>query len=177
MIRQEDVYKIGRIGKPHGVRGELSLMFDDDVFDRVDTDYLILMIDGILVPFFFDEYRFKGSETALVSFSGINTKEKAQELTGCDVYFPVALYDGDNQAVPMHGINGFTLIDAKAGDKAIGTITHVDDSTANMLLNVHTDDGRDILIPAAEEFITGMDTAERTITVSLPDGLLDLDKA
>ena len=31
MIRTEEVYKIGKIGKPHGVKGEVSFMFDDDV--------------------------------------------------------------------------------------------------------------------------------------------------
>ena len=55
MIKQEDVYRIGRLGKPHGVRGELSFQFEDDIFDRVDADYLILDIDGILVPFFIEE--------------------------------------------------------------------------------------------------------------------------
>ena len=82
MIKAEEVYRIGKIGKPHGVKGEVSLMFTDDVFDRVDADYLVLMIDGILVPFFFEEYRFKSGETALVKFIGIDTKEQAQELTG-----------------------------------------------------------------------------------------------
>ena len=52
MIKEEDVYKIGRIGKPHGVGGEVSLRFSDDVFDRVDADYVVLLVDGILVPFF-----------------------------------------------------------------------------------------------------------------------------
>ena len=59
MIRREDVFKIGRMGKPHGVKGELSMQCDDDVFDRVDADYLVLDIDGILVPFFIEEYRFR----------------------------------------------------------------------------------------------------------------------
>ena len=68
MIKQEEVYKIGRIGKPHGVKGEVNLMFTDDVFDRVDAEYLVLMVDGILVPFFMEEYRFRGDETALVKF-------------------------------------------------------------------------------------------------------------
>ena len=88
MIKQEDVYKIGKIGKPHGINGELSFMFDDDIFDRVDFDYLILMIKGILVPFFMEEYRFKNEDTALVKFCDIETKDQAQELTGSDVYFP-----------------------------------------------------------------------------------------
>ena len=71
MIKKESVYKIGKIGKPHGVDGEVSFHFDDDIFDRVVADYLILEIDGILVPFFLDEYRFKNDETALVLMPGL----------------------------------------------------------------------------------------------------------
>ena len=66
MIKKEEVYKIGRIGKPHGVHGELQLQFSDDVFDAVDADYLVLDIDGILVPFFMEEYRFRSDEIALM---------------------------------------------------------------------------------------------------------------
>ena len=55
MIKDSDVYKIGRLGKAHGVKGEVSLQFDDDIFDRVDADYLVLDVDGILVPFFIEE--------------------------------------------------------------------------------------------------------------------------
>lgn len=74
MIRQEDVYKIGVIGKTHGVKGELSVQIDDDVFDRVDADYLVLSLDGILVPFFLEEYRFKSDEVALIKFLNIDTR-------------------------------------------------------------------------------------------------------
>ena len=35
MIREDEVYKIGRVCKPHGVRGELTVHINDDVFDRV----------------------------------------------------------------------------------------------------------------------------------------------
>ena len=59
MIKRETVYKIGVIGKPHGVRGEVCIRFADDVFDRVEADYLLLDMEGILVPFFMEEYRFR----------------------------------------------------------------------------------------------------------------------
>ena len=77
----ENFYKIGKLGKPHGVKGEISFLFDDDIFDRTDADFLALEVDGLLVPFFFEEYRFKGSETALVKFVNIDTQERAKELT------------------------------------------------------------------------------------------------
>ena len=66
MIRKEEVFKIGVINKPHGVKGEVSFTFTDDIFDRVDCDYLILLMDGILVPFFMEEYRFRSDNVALV---------------------------------------------------------------------------------------------------------------
>ena len=91
MIRQEEVFKIGRLGKTHGVKGEISFLFDDDVFDRVDADYLVLQVEGILIPFFMEEYRFRSDTVALVKFCDVDTQQRAAELTGCDVYFPRAL--------------------------------------------------------------------------------------
>lgn len=175
MIRQENVYKIGETGKPHGVKGEINFMFDDDVFDRVDAEYLVLSIDGILVPFFMDEYRFKSGSTALVKFCDIDTKEQAAELTGSTVYFPKSLSDRDENEITWDEIKGFRLIDNNAENKEIGTITSIDDSTVNVLFEITTPLGKDILIPAVEEFILNIDTEKKEITVSLPEGLLNLD--
>lgn len=174
MIRTEEVYKIGRIGKPHGVKGEVSLQFSDDVFDRVDADYLVLMVDGILVPFFFEEYRFKNNDTALVKFCDINSKSEAQELTGCDVYFPKHLSDRGEDELTWDELAGFEILDTDAGDGLIGTLVYVDDATDNILFCVTRPDGREILIPASDDFIVSVDAESRKIRVSLPEGLLDL---
>lgn len=168
MIKLEDVYKIGRIGKAHGVHGEVSFMFDDDVFDRTDADYLILEMDGILVPFFMEEYRFRSDTTALVKFEDIDTQERARELTNCDVYFPRQL-DDDDAPLTWAFLVGFTLADATSG-RTVGTIAHVDDTTINILFEL--EDGT--LIPASEELITDIDKAKRQITVNIPEGLLEL---
>ncbi len=173
MIRYEEVYKIGRIGKPHGVKGETTLQFSDDVFDRVDADYLVVEADGILVPFFFEEYRFRSDSVALVKFCDIDTLEQAKELTGCDVYFPRSLSDSDAESMTWNEIIGFQLIDA-IYNKVVGEITAVDDTTINVLFEVTTDDGQKILVPASEELITDVDTQQRTIQMNLPDGLLEL---
>ena len=169
MIKQEEVYKIGRLGKSHGVRGEVSFLFDDDVFDRVDADYLILDIDGILVPFFIEEYRFRSDTTALMKFEGIDTQERARELTGCDVYFPRNLAASDDDSISWSAIVGFDIIDAST-DKSVGRIASIDDSSLNILFCL--EDGH--LIPASEDLITQIDQQARTITMHLPAGLLDL---
>lgn len=169
MIRQEDVYRIGRIGKPHGIKGEVTLQFDDDVFDRTESEYLVLSVDGILVPFFMEEYRFRSSETALVKFADIDSQERAAALTGCDVYFPRHLADLDETRFSWAATVGFAIIDGNSG-RPVGRIVSVDDSTANILFE--TDNGR--LIPASDELIDDVDADRREITVRIPEGLLDL---
>ena len=169
MIKEEEVYKIGKLGKTHGVKGEISFLFDDDVFDRVDADYLVLMIDGILVPFFMEEYRFRSDTTAIVKFCDIDTQERARELTGCDVWFPRALADSDDDTITWAAIVGFDIVDANSC-KPVGRIASVDDTTLNILFCL--EDGR--LIPASEDLITGIDKENRIITINIPEGLLDL---
>jgi len=169
MIKEENIYQIGRLGKTHGVRGEISFLFDDDVFDRVDADYLILKVDGIFVPFFIEEYRFKSDSNAIIKFEDIDTQERARELTGADVYFSRSLAENDDENLSWPVLVGFDIIEASNG-RTIGRIASVDDSTLNILFCL--DDGR--LIPASENLITAIDQQTRTLTMHIPEGLLDL---
>ena len=170
MIKEQEVYKIGLIGKAHGVKGELSIQIDDDVFDRVDAEYLVLKLDGIFVPFFMEEYRFKSDSVVLVKFEGVDTQERARELTGVEVYFPRELAEQDENAeLSYSALVGYTLIDNNSG-KVVGTIAYVDEQTINIMFEL--DDGK--LIPASEELIVDVDQQARTITLDIPEGILDL---
>ena len=168
MIKKEDVYKIGRLGKTHGVKGEVSFQFDDDIFDRVDAEYLVLDIDGILVPFFMEEYRFRSDTVCLVKFCDIDTQQRAAELTGCNVYFPRTLAEEDD-APTLASLVGFALVSADDA-KTVGTIADIADTTDNLLFEL--EDGR--LIPTNDDLITDIDTTNRTITMNIPQGLLDI---
>lgn len=173
MIRQEDVYKIGRLGKPHGVKGEVTFQVDDDVFDRTEGDHLILDLDGILVPFFMEEYRFKSDEVALVKFEDIDSDDRARELTGCDVYFERQQEGEEDDGLSWAEIVGFSIIDAATGD-VIGVVDGVDTSTLNTLFELTTPSGSELLIPAGDEMVTEVDRRNRTITMNIPEGLLSL---
>ena len=173
MIKSEDVYRIGRIGKPHGVCGEVSFHFDDDIFDREEAEYLILDMDGILVPFFMEAYRFKGNETALVTFCDIDTQDKARGLTGRDVYYPRGHSDCDDGVLSYAAIVGYCVVDSASGD-TVGEIRAVDGTTANVLFELVTMSGDELLVPANDDLIEHVDTARRTVAMRLPEGLLSL---
>src|SRR5574344_1793022 len=62
---------------------------------------------------------------------------------------------------------GFDIVDKHAG--LIGTISAVDDSTANALFAVG-----ERLIPINETFIDDIDHDQKTLYMNLPEGLLSL---
>ena len=172
MIREEEVYKIGTLTRVHALRGELSFSFTDDVWDRVDADYLVLRIDGILVPFQLEEYRFRSDSVALVKFLHIDSADDAQEFAGCEVYFPFALTpEEEPEEYTWKHFTGFSVSDELLGD--LGEVSHVEDSTANVLFCVEGRYG-ELLIPAVEEFVVDIDHSGRHLRMRLPEGLIDL---
>lgn len=168
MIKKEDCYKIGRLGKAHGVKGEVTFQMTDDVFDRVDADYLILEVDGILVPFFMEEYRFRSDSVVLVKFCDIDTQERASELTNCDVWFPRSLTPDDEEPT-LAGLVGFDIIEA-GGNTVVGRIAAIDDSTANLLFELENG----TLIPANDDLIQDINMQEKQIIMNIPEGLLNI---
>ena len=66
---------------------------------------------------------------------------------------------------------GYQVVDEALGE--LGAITDVDESTINVLLQIDHK-GKEILLPAAEELILSADHENKTLTVSVPEGLLDL---
>lgn len=171
MIKKEEVFKIGIINKPHGVKGEVSFTFTDDIFDRVeDCDYLVLLLDGILVPFFIEEYRFRSDNVALVKFEGINSTEKARTLTNVEVYYPVKFMDDQEEISSWNYFIGFRVEDIHHG--CLGTVVDVDDATMNVLFVIENGD-EEVLLPAHEEFILDIDRKKKILKVDIPDGLLD----
>lgn len=174
MIRKDEVIRIGRLAKPHGVKGEIGLNFTDDVFDRCESPYLVCDVDGILVPFFMEEYRFKNDTTALVKFEGIDSEAEAREFAGREVYYPKRYADAEalEEAYTWAYFAGFRIVDPDRGE--VGRVTEVDESTVNVLFRVEND-GREILVPAAEDWIVRIDHAARVLYMQLPDGLIDLE--
>ena len=174
MIKKEEVYKIGLFNKPHGIHGELQFTFTDDIFDRVDCDYLICLLDGIFVPFFIEEYRFRSDYSALVKLEGIDTAERARMFTNVEVYFPVKhAEEAEDGELSWNFFVGFRMEDVRHGE--LGEVVEVDTTTVNTLFVVEQEDGEELLVPAQEEFIVEINQEKKLITVELPEGLLNLE--
>lgn len=164
-----DTYKIGTLTRTHGIKGELSMNFTDDVWDRADADYVFLEVDGIQVPFFLEGWRYRSDSVALLKFQDIDNSEDANEYVGADVYFPHDLTPepSEEDEYTWRHFTGWQVVDSTIGN--VGEIEYVEDSTVNTIFCI---DGK--LVPANEDFIERIDAKERVIYMNLPDGLFDL---
>lgn len=154
------------------MHGELLFTFDDDIFDQVEADYIVCLMDGILVPFFFESYRFRSDSTALIKLEGIDTEQQARRMTNVEVYFPKEHAEKleDNELTWNYFV-GFLIKDINKGE--IGKVTDVDDSTINTLFVVDHK-GNEVLIPAQDDFMVELNRKKKVITMHLPEGLLEL---
>ncbi len=169
MIREEEVYNIGTIGKPHGVRGEVSLLFTDEAWDTDETRFLFLRVDGLLVPFMLEGYRFLSDSLALLKFRDYDDCDSVRPLSGLEVYFPrsLAQASGVGEAHTWDSLRGYLVRDIEG--RQLGRVDEVDDSTPNVLLCVGP-----YLIPAVEDFVESVDHEGRILTMRLPEGLTEL---
>ena len=177
MIRTDEVFKIGYIAKHRGLRGEVELAFTDDCFDTGTAEYLVLDMDGIFVPFFWEEYSFKNQDTAIIKFEDIDCEEQARRLVGHAVFYPKShLCNDTNDGGTLssyRALTGFNVYNADG--TAVGTITLVDDSSANILLIIDCPDGNELMLPFHDDFLLQFDLRERSIQLDIPEELLHLN--
>ncbi len=177
MIDRAKVLQIGRFNKPHGVKGELSASFDYDI-DVMETSpgHILVMLDGLLVPFTILGIRPKSADAVLLTLKGIGSEAEAATLAGAPVFLekdlvPADGQDGEDGVVYLEDLVGYALYD---GERKVGLISGYDDSTDNVLFIVDNGIGDTILVPAADDLIDEIDEEQAIVRMSLPDGIIDL---
>ena len=194
MILDSDVFSIGRFTRTHGIHGEIEVHFTDDVFDRGEADYVFLKIDGLYVPFFLEDYRFKGANRpCLRSTASTATPLRANSWDTRSTIPSMPARPRTKtrfrRSAPSRGsvssLSTSALAEtAEGGDETsedgvptleLGTVKHVETTTANTLLTVEVEGGEDVLLPLHDDFVVDYDLRERYLVLDVPEGLIDLN--
>ncbi len=173
-LSKSDCVEVGYIQKPHGLKGEVVLAFEQEYGETFDDlDLLFVEVDGGLVPFFIEEesLRLRNDQSAICKLNFIDTLSQAKELVGCKVHvFEYELIESEDQGVASTLI-GMIAFDAKFGE--IGMIERVDDFSGNLVITVNHPRA-EIMIPLSDNVITSIDEQKREIYLDCPNGLIDI---
>ncbi len=168
---------VARINRLFGVDGQVMISLYPTLPEDFDcNEPLFAKIGGLNVPLYIEHFERRGRAGAVVAFADIDTERRATELLNSELFMAEneeELEDIDGEEFFMEDLVGFTVEAISQGESYAGELTAYYDSTKNPLFGV-TIDGREVLVPAAEEFIGGIDFEGHKIIFILPEGLLEL---
>ena len=109
----------------------------------------------------------------MIKLQDVDSENKAKRFTKVEIYLPNTLVESSEEVDHYSWLSfkNFLITDTTIGE--IGEIIDVDESTLNVLFKVNYS-GEEILIPADESLIVGVDDDKRIIQMNLPEGLLSL---
>lgn len=165
--------RAGKISKPYGLQGELNIILEPQAGENIEPDNpLFVDIDGQRVPFFVEEVELLSTEQAIIKLEFVDTLEAARELTGCKIYF-------DPKSQPSQSEKSedlAKLIGYKASDRELGALGQISDYLPHPMnpLFVIQSENKELMIPAAKDFIDQINPGEQSVQFILPDGITSL---
>lgn len=165
---------VGRIGRPHGIRGDVVVDVRTDspaerfaagsVLDADRPEIGTLTVEGTQWH----------SGRLLVRFAGVTDRTAAQalggvllEVDGADLPPPA-----DPDEFHDHQLVGLAAI-GPAGT-ALGEVVEVVHTPSGELLVLRTGEGREVLVPFVRDIVPEVDVPGGRLVVDPPEGLLDL---
>jgi 16S rRNA processing protein RimM len=167
-----DFITIGRVRKPHGLKGEVTVGVLSDVDERFAAGSVVdlVLADGQRRSTRISAVRGRRDE-AIVRFAGLETRDQAEELRE-------AMLEIDRSRVPsappgafyFFELVGCECTDRRAGE--LGSVARVLDDGGGLLLEIEAGP-RSLLVPFVEEYLQEVDIANRRIELQLPEGLIE----
>lgn len=166
-----DCFQLGKITKPFGYKGEVVFFLDvDEPMDYAELDSVFVEQNGKLLPYFIESINIKGNK-AVVRFEDL-TAEESTKLIGKNLYLPLSVLPKlTGKKFYFHEIINFAVVDSKKGN--IGNIVSVIDYPAQPLFQIMNGE-TEILIPIMDQIIDTVDRENKTISITAPEGLIDI---
>ena len=171
-MTKNECFNLGYIAKRVGNFGDLAFVLDvDDPTRYQKLESVFVELNNTLVPFFIKKIHLRGT-TAVVSIEGIDTIEKAEEITKSSLYLPLNFLPPlTGKKFYFHEMPGYTVIDKKYGE--IGIVEEILDYPQQTIFQIKFGE-HEILIPAKEEFIVSINRSTKQLELDAPEGLIDI---
>ena len=168
----EDKFRIGVITKTHGIKGEVKVYPTTSEVDRFDYLEKCTAVSekGVEVPLVVTGVKYF-KDQVILKFEGYDTIESVEPLLKKELFVSredaIPLEEGEYYVAD---IIGATVIDTEGN--IIGKFKDYMETPANDVYIIETTNGKEIMIPAVDEFILNVDTEENVMRVKLIKGMM-----
>ncbi|AJT41219.1 ribosome maturation factor RimM [Psychromicrobium lacuslunae] len=164
--------QVARIGKPHGIRGEVTVeLFTDAPEERFVRGVIFNTQEhGELTV---NQARWN-KDTLLLGFAEVPDRNRAEELRGTKLFIETAdVEDETEEGWYEHELVG---LEVRLAGRKIGVVSALRVMPVQDLLVVTTDDGEEVLVPFVDEIVPEVDPEQGFVLVTPPDGLFELNR-
>jgi 16S rRNA processing protein RimM len=161
---------VGRLRRPHGVRGEALVDVLTDFPERLQPDTVVYAGEQHLRLTI--RSRRHHNEGLLLAFVGLDTPEAVGQLRNQILYVSGA----DRPPLPEGEYYHHQLIGLAVQDErglVLGVLTEILETGANDVYVVTAVGGNEILLPVIPGVVLDVDLPAKTMRVHLPAGLMD----
>ncbi len=175
MPAPERTLVVGRLRKPHGLKGDVAVFPLTDEPERVfapGRQVWVVDLEGEVVegPIEIERSRSYHREW-LVKFAGKDGREALEGWRDVFVAVPAEeLTPPAEGEVYLHELEGFAV--RQADGTPLGLVTAWYDLPSGLMLEVQGP-RREFLLPFKREFVVTVDRTARLLVVALPEGLLE----
>lgn len=163
---------VGRIGRPHGVRGEVAVeVRTDDPEERFAPGTVLATDPAERGPLTVGRAR-RHSDRLLIAFEGVKDRNTAEDLRGTYLVIdseelpaiddPDEFHDHELIGLAVHTADG-----ARVG--VVDDVTHLGQD----VLVVRRDDDGEALVPFVREIVPEVDVPGGRLIITPPPGLID----
>jgi 16S rRNA processing protein RimM len=173
-----EFFLVGRVRRAHGIRGELVIETLTDAPDAIfapgrrvfaGTSTGDVSRDGMQLHVVRSQ-PFKGG--LIVAFEGINDRSTAETWRERTLLVPATEVEPPSEdEVFIHDLVGMRVV--MASGRAIGEVSEVFELPQGLVIEVHREDAKPVLLPFDEHTVTDVDSVERVIHVDPVEGLVD----
>lgn len=167
---------VARIRKSQGRHGEVAAEILTDFPDRLANRAQVWLWDGkgerrpVQI-----ERTWPHKHYLVFQFAHCKSISEAKQLVGLEIQIPRAEAAPLGESVYfLDELAGCRVVDQASGAE-LGSVREVTFTGGTPLLAVETPEGKELLIPFAQEFCLRIDPAAKRIEVALPEGLRDLN--
>jgi 16S rRNA processing protein RimM len=165
---------VGRIGRPHGIRGDVVVGVRTDEPElrfargsRLDTD------PADLGPLTVAGIKWHSGEL-LVRFEGIGDRDAAAELRGTWLTVDSATIAPPEDPDEFHDTDLVGLSVRTVDGTQVGTVDDVLHSGQDVLV-IRSADGREVMVPFVKPLVPDVDIPAGVLTIDPPEGLLNVE--
>lgn len=167
--------RVARIGKPHGIRGEVTVqVFTDEPAERFVPGAVLTGRrgsggrDGELTVV---RARWN-KDILLLTLDEVLTRNQAEELRGTEL-FAAPDEAGEDDAWYEEDLLGLAVL---VDGQRVGAVTGLHTGEFQDLLEIEVDGGAEVLVPFVDEIVPEIDPESGTVTLTPPPGLLTLNE-